>query len=63
MSASATQAMPAMDSVTDSLASPDGKTVFIMSEVDGIPGYSVRHNGVTMIEYSPLGIVTIYIRP
>ena len=58
MSASATQAMPAMDSVTDSLASPDGKTVFIMSEVDGIPGYSVRHNGVTMIEYSPLGIVT-----
>ena len=40
------------------VASPDGKTVVTVSDEDGRPTYSVAYDGVTMIEKSPLGMVT-----
>lgn len=48
----------ALASGGQTVASPDGKTVLTVSDLNGTPTYSVAYDGVTMIENSPLGMVT-----
>lgn len=49
---------PVISGETYSLFSPDSATVVKISCIDGIPGYSLEHNGKIYIEYSPIGIKT-----
>mgnify|MGYP003612252762 CR=1 FL=1 len=40
------------------IASPDGKTVVVVTVTDGQPGYSVLHNTTGFLQTSPLGLKT-----
>lgn len=40
------------------LASPDGKLLVIVSDLNGQPSYSISYNGIPFLESSPLGLVT-----
>lgn len=40
------------------ITGPDGKLSVTVSDVDGMPTYSIHYNGILFLESSPLGLVT-----